>query len=164
MPKALKSHSHTLVVRIPISHFHSSPLWVNKNWPRVKRLKKVKHLWYKLGLPSCKWSNLNAPGTQNPLPGSGWENSIYSFFWGLKEMGSPAWRSKFGKYSEQNWLNRVQMVQFECPKHPNPCLSLRLGGFHFLIFLGNKGNGLPSMNVKSWKNFIAKLAHRLQMV
>ena len=23
----------------------------------------------------------------------------------------------------QNWLNRLQMVQFECPRHPNPSVS-----------------------------------------
>ena len=27
----------------------------------------------------CKRSNLNAPGTLNPLPGLGWENSIFPF-------------------------------------------------------------------------------------
>ena len=29
---------------------------------------------------------------------------------------SPAWKWKGGKLSEQNWLNRLQMAQFECPR------------------------------------------------
>ena len=36
------------------------------------------------------------------------------------------------------------MVQFECPRHWNPSFSLRLGEFHFFIFLGWYGNGLGS--------------------
>ena len=30
---------------------------------------------------------------------------------------------KIGKFSEQNLLNRLKMVQFECPRHSNPYLS-----------------------------------------
>ena len=39
-----------------------------------------------------------------------------------------------GKFKEQNWLSRLQMVQVECPRHSNPCVSLRLGEFHVPIF------------------------------
>ena len=80
------------------------------------------------------------------------------FSWGIKEMGSGAWESKVGKITEQNWLKGLQIVQFECPRHPIPSASLWLGEFHFLIFLGNKGNGLWGMKVKSWKIFRTKLA------
>ena len=56
------------------------------------------------------------------------------------------------------------MVQFECPLHSNPSVLLRLGEFHFLIFLGNKGNGLWVMKGKIMKNVRTKLAKGLQMV
>ena len=36
------------------------------------------------------------------------------------------------------------------PGHWISSLSLRLGESHSLMFLGNKGNGLPSMKVQSW--------------
>ena len=41
---------------------------------------------------------------------------------------------KVGKLWEQKWLNRLQMVQFECPRHPNPsvCPFLKLEEFPFL--------------------------------
>ena len=56
-----------------------------------------------------------------------------------------------GKFREQNWLNRLQMVQFECPRHSNPFVSLRLGEFHFPIFSlplsGVIRIGLPSIKM-----------------
>ena len=55
---------------------------------------------------------------------------------------------------------RLQIVNFECPRHSNLSASLRLGELHSLIFLGNKGNGLPSMKVKRWKMTRTKLAQR----
>ena len=56
------------------------------------------------------------------------------------------------------------MVQFECQRHSNPWVSLGLGEFHFLIFLGNKGKGLWGIKVKSWKNFRKNWLKGLQMV
>ena len=41
--------------------------------------RKVEHFWYKINLTGCKWSSLNAPGTQIPVPHSGWEISIFPF-------------------------------------------------------------------------------------
>ena len=64
------------------------------------------------------------------------------------------------EFSEKNGLNRLQMVKFECPRHSNPCASLRLGEFHFLIFLGNKGNGLWGIRVKRCKIFRTKWAQQ----
>ena len=153
---------------------------------------KFEKIQDKLCLIGCKWSSLDAPGTESPLSHSGWENSISSFSWGNKELAlpsmkvkswkifrtklaqqaangpvwmpralkplclvhigripfpgairnwhsplSPVWKSRVGKISEQNWLNRLQMVQFECHRH-----------------------WAPSMKVKSWKNFRTKLAQQ----
>ena len=109
--------------------------------------------------------SLNAKSTEtlvsDPFLG---ESSIFSFFWGIKEMGSPAWMSRVGKNSEQHWLKGLQMIQFECPRHWNSSVSSILGVGKFsqlpiLALWGNK-NWLPSMKVRSWKNFWTKLAKR----
>ena len=42
-------------------------LWGNKNWPPSMKMKSLKIFWSKIGSMGCKGSNLNAPGTENPL-------------------------------------------------------------------------------------------------
>ena len=42
-------------------------LWGNKNQPPSMKVKKLKIFWNKMGSMDCKWSSLNAPGTQTPL-------------------------------------------------------------------------------------------------
>ena len=39
----------------------------NKNWPPTMKVKKLANFWNKSGLTGCKWSSLNALGTQIPL-------------------------------------------------------------------------------------------------
>ena len=41
--------------------------WDNKNWPPGMKVKKLEFYGNKSGLKGCKWSSLNAPGTENPL-------------------------------------------------------------------------------------------------
>ena len=43
------------------------PLWGNKNWLPSIKVKKLEKFEYKMGLMDCKWSSLNAPGTENFL-------------------------------------------------------------------------------------------------
>ena len=43
------------------------------------KVKKLENLENKIGLTGCKWSSLNAIGTETPLSCSGWENSIFPF-------------------------------------------------------------------------------------
>ena len=52
------------VLQFPISKL---TLWGNKNWPPSMKVKKVEKFQDKMGLRGCKWSSLNAPGTENPL-------------------------------------------------------------------------------------------------
>ena len=80
MTQALKTLCLALVGKIPFSPFQPSPPWGNKNWPPQYKDVKVE------------------------------------------------------KFEEQYWLNRLQMVQFECHRHSKPCVSLRLEEFHFLLF------------------------------
>ena len=42
-------------------------LWGNKNWPPCMNVKKMEIFWNKRGYKGCKWSDLNTPGTENPL-------------------------------------------------------------------------------------------------
>ena len=50
-----------------ISLFSLLALWGNKNWPPSIKVKQIEISQNKMGLKDCKWSSLNAPGTQNPL-------------------------------------------------------------------------------------------------
>ena len=91
MPQALKILCLAQVGRVPFSHFQPSCLWCNKNWPPSMKVKKLENMGNKIGLICCKWSSLNAPGTNKPLSCSGWENSIFSFsaLWGNKKWNYP---------------------------------------------------------------------------
>ena len=51
-------------------------LWGNKNWPPSMKVKKLENFWNKRGLEWCKWSTLNAPGTENPLKVKKMENFL----------------------------------------------------------------------------------------
>ena len=42
-------------------------LWGNKNWLPSMKVKKLKKFQNKMGLKGCKWSSLNAPGTETPV-------------------------------------------------------------------------------------------------
>ena len=59
----------TQVWRIPLSHLQPSPLRGNKNWPSSMKVKKLKSFCNKIGSKGCKWSNLNALGTQSTQVG-----------------------------------------------------------------------------------------------
>ena len=40
-------------------------IWVHpKNWPRSMKVEKLENLGRKFGLTGCKWSSLNAAGTE----------------------------------------------------------------------------------------------------
>ena len=49
------------------------------------------------------------------------------------------------------------MVQFECPWHCNSSVSLELGEFHFLLFLGNKGKCAPHYESQELEEFQNKI-------
>ena len=54
----------------------------------------------------------------------GWKNSLFS----LLALWPPQYQGeKGGKFSEQKWLNRLQMVQFDCPRHWKPSVSFSSG-------------------------------------
>ena len=49
--------------------------------------------------------------------------SFLPISWVIRNWTSQYERQEGGKIREQNLLNRLQMVQFECPKYWNPCVS-----------------------------------------
>ena len=72
------------------------------------KVKKFENLWYKISSASCKQSSLNAPSTETPVshPLSG-----------VIDNWTPQYESQeVGKFMQQKQVNRLQMVQFECPK------------------------------------------------
>ena len=49
------------------SLFSILAFWGNKNWPPSIKVEKLENFRNKMGFRGCKWSILNAPGTQTPL-------------------------------------------------------------------------------------------------
>ena len=91
------------------------------------KVKKLENFWNKISLAGGKRSRLSAPGTGTPVSHSLLEESHFSFpapLSGVIDNWTPQYESQeVGKCMEQNQLNRLQMVQFECPKYRNPCIS-----------------------------------------
>ena len=67
VPKALKPLCLIQIWSWMISLFSLLALWGNKNWlPNIK-VEKLENLQDKDGSKDCKWSSLNAPGTETHL-------------------------------------------------------------------------------------------------
>ena len=65
MPQALKSPC--LSQFLSCLNFLFPVLWGSRNWPPSIKVKKLKIFWDKMGSKGCKYSSLNAPGTETPL-------------------------------------------------------------------------------------------------
>ena len=132
---------------------------------KVKELEKFKN---KIGLKGCKWSSLDAPGTQTPLCHAYWEmgNSPNSHNWpsGVIRMGSPVWKWKSWKNSVSREVLCPALFQFECPRHSKPSVSFSFGvgwiPFSHYWPSGVKRIGLPVWKWKSWKYWGIKVALR----
>ena len=76
----------------------------------------------KQSLKCCKWTTLNAPSTENLCIIHFWVNPFFSFpISGVIRDWTPQYKDQDdGKIWRQNQLNRLQIVQFECPKCRNP--------------------------------------------
>ena len=53
------------------AHWENFPLpllalWGNKNWLSSMKVNKFENVQSETGLKGCKWSSLNAPGTETP--------------------------------------------------------------------------------------------------
>ena len=71
------------------SLFSLFALMGNKNWPPSIKMKQIENYKNKMGLKGCKWSSLNAPGTQTCVSHSVLELDFLLFsllaLWGNKK-------------------------------------------------------------------------------
>ena len=71
-----------------------------------------------------------------------------SSLWGNNNWAPQYNDVEVGKFREQNWLNRLQLGEFECTRVRNPCVSFTFPFSHFLPLL------LPSSLCSIKKMFI----------
>ena len=76
MPQALKPLSLIHIGKGKFSQLPILALWGNKNWLPSMKVKKLEISQNKVGLKGCKWSSLNAPGTETPQFYPYWEREI----------------------------------------------------------------------------------------
>ena len=74
------------MVVMVLTELHATTVPMNSNINYVSYIfslwsQKFEKIQNKMGSTGCKWSSLDAPGTESPLSHSGWENSISSFSW-----------------------------------------------------------------------------------
>ena len=118
-------------------------------------MEKLENLWDKISSICCKWSSWNAPGTQSSWCHPFLVISLFSCSApGVIRNWTPQHENrKIGKFVGQNQLNLLQMVQLECRRPSNPCVSSIFGDIPFLLFspLGNKELASPAWKWKSLK-------------
>ena len=56
--------------------------WGNKNWTPRMKVKKLGNLDNKICSTGCKWSSLNASGTETPVSIHFWVNPFFFSLWG----------------------------------------------------------------------------------
>ena len=97
---------------IHIGSWENSPfsllaLWGNKNGLPSMKVKELEKFQNKMGLKGCKWSSLNAPGTENSLshPILKLDEFPFSHYWpsGVIRIGSPVWKWKSWKNFRTKW-------------------------------------------------------------
>ena len=90
------------ILELKISLFSLLALWGNKKWPPSIKVKQIENFQNKMGLKGCKWSSLNAPGTQTPLSHSVLELHPSLLLFSLLAL----WGNK-------NWPPSIKMKQIE---------------------------------------------------
>ena len=73
MPQALKPLSLIHIGSWENPPFPLLALWGNKNGLPSMKVNKLEKFQNKMGLKGCKWSSLNAPGTETPQSYPYWE-------------------------------------------------------------------------------------------
>ena len=106
--------------------------------------RKAEKFWDKISSTGFKWSNLNAPSTETPVSHSLLSDSLFPIFSSCSFLPSSLCSNKkrelpvrkVGRWKNvgTKQLNRLEMVQFECPKYRNPCVLFILSGSLFPIF------------------------------
>ena len=105
------------------------------------KVKEMENFQNKIGSMGCKWSSLNAPGTENPLSHSilgfvlyipwVWRTPL-SNYWssGVIRIGLPVWKRKSWE-NLGTWLAQwISIAPISCPKHWK---TLKYWSFHKFI-------------------------------
>ena len=92
-----------------------------------------------------------------------WVIPFFSFspLWGNKKWAPQYEDEEVGKLKEQNQLNRLQMVQFECTGYRNPCWFVRKWKLLYVTF-GIKGFLKVAMTLRYRKMWTALEVFRLE--
>ena len=144
------NESHSLLVSSLFSFsapgsFLPSDLCSIKKWFIMGGcVKRWTFFWNKISLKDWKRSSLHAPGSGTPVSHSVLEISLFSFsapapsflpLSGVIRNGSPQYKGlDVGNILEQKQFNRLQMVQFECPRVRKFLVSSTFDEFPFPIF------------------------------
>ena len=118
---------------------------------KVKKLEKFQN---KMGLKGCKWSSLNAPGTETPQSHPYWELGDSPFpllaLWGNK-IGLPSMKvKKFEKFQNKIGLKGCKWSSLNAPGTETPqCHPYwELGEFPFLIM--DETEGIQCLGPSNW--------------
>ena len=138
MPLALKPLCLIQFWNWKISLFSLIALWGKKNWPPRMKVQQIGNCQNKMGLKGCKWSSLNAPGTQTPLSHSVLEMD-FSLFSLAALWGNRNWPPSMKVRQIENELNKIGLnwckrSSLNAPGTENPLSHslLKLGDFPFL--------------------------------
>ena len=122
-----------------MSLFSILALWGNKNWPPSMKVKKLDNSQNKSGSTGCKWSSLNAPGTENPLShpllGLGEFQFLLLALWGIKNWPPSMKVKKLENFQNQRGLKGCKWPSLNAPGTENPLSHsvLKLDEFPFPI-------------------------------
>ena len=125
MPQALKTLCLIHFWGWVNSPFQLLALWGNKNWPTSMKVKKLKFYGNKSGLKGCKWSSLNAPGTENTLYHSLLRLEEFPFFpllvlWGNKNWPPSMKVKKLENFQKVRGAKSCKWSSFDAPGTQNP--------------------------------------------
>ena len=111
--------SHQLLDESLFLFFLSLGYGVIRNGSFSIKMRKLEVFWNQISSTGCKWSSLDAPGTDSPVshPFLGESLFLISSLWGNKKRELQYKDEEAQKNLEPNKLNRLQVVQFECPRY-----------------------------------------------
>ena len=152
---------HPVMVNSFLPFSASLSLWGNKNWPPMLKVKKFENLGDKIGFTGCKWSSLNAPGTEILVSDSECQKSIFPFSALCNKNLPPLWKWKGWKIWRKKLAQQAANGQVWMPQALKSLYLTQNGRIPFSHFQPWVIRiGLPSWKWKSWKVRGTKLAQQ----
>ena len=99
-------------------------LWGNKNWPPSMKVKKLEIFQNKRGLKGCKWSSLNAPGTENTQSHSLLGLEEYPFPISRFMVRTPKETKDKRRFAARNAVGIITAGKRFCVKVRNICVEI----------------------------------------